>query len=332
MYSTNEFLANVYSNTVNTAEKLGDCPLERLKTLIEEKRSRLREILALDELEGMQHDVKIAYDSCIKREFYRIDKYNMTVLPGLCGPLYGVVPETPNGLAVVYCHGHGRGVDDTLNIGSVIDPYHKTLPLYLAKMGYTVLTMEYMGFGHMKFDGENCPSDNQCTTNHLLLSLGGLSLLGVRVYQTQKVIDFAKNILNFKRLAICGVSGGGMVTTMTSALSDDADITGAGILCYTNTFKKSIMDMPHCICNFIPGMLTVGEEPDIIALSAPRPLLLSAGRDDEIFPIKAAEDAAKYVSEVYGRLGISDKVTLEVFDGEHEISEKYLANWLEKLF
>ncbi len=56
-----------------------------------------------------------------------------------------------------------------------------------------------------------------------------------------------------------------------------------------NTFKDSVMAMPHCIDNFVPGLLDIAELPDILGLIAPRPLLIESGTKDPIFPIVAAK-------------------------------------------
>ncbi len=56
------------------------------------------------------------------------------------------------------------------------------------------------------------------------------------------------------------------------------------------------------------------------------------GREDLLFPVAAAEESAARVQRVYDHLGASDRLGLDVFDGEHQwhgdLAYPFLDAWL----
>ena len=61
--------------------------------------------------------------------------------------------------------------------------------------------------------------------------------------------------------------------------------------CYFCTFEGSIGMIRHCECNYVPGVMRLGEMYDVAGLIAPRPFCAIAGRGDGIFPIDHVEFA-----------------------------------------
>ena len=66
--------------------------------------------------------------------------------------------------------------------------------------------------------------------------------------------------------------------------------------------------MPWNMCGsqVLPDMLGTMEHVDVGALVAPRPLLVSTGREDPLFPVAAATDAVARLRRVYTHLGVPD--------------------------
>jgi len=64
-------------------------------------------------------------------------------------------------------------------------------------------------------------------------------------------------------------------------------------------------------------MLGTLEHADIGALVAPRPLFVETGREDPLFPVDAAEASVRRLQQVYGHLGVADRLVHEISDGEH---------------
>ncbi|MDA3847766.1 MAG: hypothetical protein PF505_14705, partial [Vallitaleaceae bacterium] len=150
------------------------------------------------------------------------------------------------------------------------------------------------------------------------------------VYDIIRTIDYLEGRadVDHERIGCMGISGGGLVCAFASVL--DARIKVSVVSGYANTFKDSIMGMAHCIDNFVPGLLEVAEMPDIIGLIAPRPLLIEAGKQDPIFPVKASLKAYSQVRKIYGVLGQENRLDMDLFEGDHQISGRKAYDWFDR--
>jgi len=336
-FETDGFLWKVYGKAMEN-ESLLSCTAERLAVLLDEKRDALYKALALDKLYAMFPACKEFRADMIKK--VKEEKYNgytlvrgtAETLPGLVAPFYVYIPDAPKAdAAMVFCCGHGNGAEEYTvpDEELVTEFYHKRFPIRAVKAGYTVVMSEFMAFGPMlktEFKTEYEYGTN-CYADMTFLQECGLTLLGVRVHQTLMSIAYAKTLA--KQILLGGISGGGQVTTMTSALS--RGLLGTCVMGYANSFKESVLAMHHCICNFVPGLLTIGEEPEILALSAPTPMLFTSGDVDEIFPVDAATACCEEVRARYARFGAVDVVEQAVFHGEHEVCPEAVLAWMDKL-
>jgi len=95
-----------------------------------------------------------------------------------------------------------------------------------------------------------------------------------------------------------------------------------------NTFRDCIMSMPHCIDNYVPGILQWGEMYDVAALIAPRPLFVESGERDPIFPLKGSLESFAHVQRVYEVFGAKEHTQQEVFPGVHEFWGRQGLPWL----
>jgi hypothetical protein len=336
VYGTDRFLDEVYAKVRSGAAFLKDLtPARPLERVFEEKRDELRRISGLKGLSEMfpAHAVfdkrRFIPEGTEQREGYSVVRYRAETLPGLTGPFYVLKPDGPaREPAVLYCCGHGKGAADTAALPADGEAYHKKLPLQIVKAGHVVCIPEYIGFGELKSRNYKGRGENEegCYANVTFLENCGLPLIGVRIFQTLMGIAFAKTLA--ARVALYGISGGGMTAAFTAALTRET--AGACLASYPNTFRNSVMAMHHCICNFVPGILTVGEMPEIIALAAPAPLLIVTGVKDPIFPIESARAAFADIKALYGRLGVEDRAEFFEFDGGHEVHEASFLDWLDR--
>lgn len=65
----------------------------------------------------------------------------------------------------------------------------------------------------------------------------------------------------------------------------------------------------HCFPNFIPGLFSHGDTPDIAALIAPRALHLNLGELDDGSPIEEARAGIKTIARAYEAIHAEDKFT-----------------------
>ena len=292
----------------------------------------------------------------VQLDGYRRQRISLPICPELDSPIYILTPAdsvpVPGGLlpipgdktakrpVVVAIHGHGYGSRDLVGLrpdGIMREPgddkgYQKDFALELVRHGFVVLVPEVVGFGDMRLSEDmkervGTSSCHRLTTN---LEMMGLTLGGLRVFQIQKILDYLETRVDLDtgRIGCMGISGGGLVCAFAAALDDR--IKAAVVSGYTNTFKSSVLAIPHCIDNFFPNLVRIAELPDLIGLIAPRPLLVESGTEDSIFPVAAVREAYAQLEKIYGLLDAGEKLDLDLFPGDHQIGGVKAYPWLQR--
>lgn len=246
---------------------------------------------------------------------------------------------------VIANHGHGYGVKDIVGLWEdseeryVYDGYQKDFAIQLCRKGFMVCAAEIACFGERQHDysylktevGNRIP--NTCHHAGVYAFMLGKSIAGLRVRDNMRMVDYISTLaeVDINRLGAMGISGGGMLTFFHTSV--DERIKTCVINGYYTSFASSILAMNHCTCNYVPGILELGEESDLVGLIMPRPLLAEAGSRDFNFPPDAAKkaiDKAKKICKVFG--GNPDDIVLDIFEGRHEINGKKSFDFLiEKL-
>jgi hypothetical protein len=162
--------------------------------------------------------------------------------------------------------------------------------------------------------------------------LFGQTMVGWRVWDVMRAIDYleGRREIDPSRVACMGISGGGTITLFATALEPRIKV---GVVSgYFNRFADSIMSIPHCIDNYVPGILNVCEMADIAGLVPPRSLFVESGTKDDIFPIAATRAAVADARRIFTVLGVPEKLGFEEFEGEHKFWGKgafsFLGHWL----
>lgn len=259
-------------------------------------------------------------------------------------PVYLLIPKGATGplpVAIAYA-GHGYGVGDIVGLWEDgkerwnEDGYHKDFGIALCRRGFLVAAPEIAGFGERQTDysylnrelGQSPPTTchNAATYAFML----GKSLVGMRVRDGMRLVDYLATLpeADSSRLGVMGISGGGMATFFHTAL--DPRINACVISGYFSSFRDSILAMHHCTCNFVPGLLNIGEMTDIVGLIMPRPMLVEAGTRDPIFPIVTVRESVQRTREICEILGgnAADAVELDEFEGRHRISGRRAYDFL----
>ena len=187
--------------------------------------------------------------------------------------------------------------------------------------GYVAVAVEQACFGERQERHIARPSPDPCidAANHALLL--GRTLLGERTSDVSTVINWLESgassvALDLSRLHIMGNSSGG--TTALFAAAFDMRISAALVGGAVGFIRETIARRADTSGqNAIPGILNWMEMDDILALLAPRPALLFAGRDDHIWPYAGAEAVAHSARAVYDVLGAAVNLCTAPAEGGH---------------
>jgi len=133
-----------------------------------------------------------------------------------------------------------------------------------------------------------------------------------------------------QRIAITGNSGGGTVSLFAGAMDERITVTVPS--CYFCTFVGSIGTIAHCDCNYVPGILRLGEMSDVAGLTAPRPFCAIAGKEDTIFPIEHVQKAFAELKHIYTVAGVPENCQLYVGEGGHQYYDEGFWPFIKRHF
>ncbi|OAS21109.1 dienelactone hydrolase family protein [Paenibacillus oryzisoli] len=300
-------------------------------------KKRLADSLAVTMEE--QDDLRPVLLDRVELEDHVRERIEIGTFWGFRVPVYVLLPkgDSHKRAAVLALHGHGYGSRQIVGLnadGSELEgewDLHGNYALELVRRGFVVVVPEILGFGDRRLEEdrkEGQVGNSSCQTLASHFMLYGMSIAGVRVHEAMRVLDYlvTREEVDASRIGCFGFSGGGLLAAYTAILDDRVQ---ASVLCaFTNTFKRSIMGVRHCIDNYLPGALEFAELPELIGLLAPRPLFIASGKGDPIFPVDGVEAAVSYLERAYGLAGANEKLGVHLYDGVHEVNGSQAYPWL----
>src|SRR5262249_46629388 len=69
-------------------------------------------------------------------------------------------------------------------------------------------------------------------------------------------------------------------------------------------------------CHFVPGLIRYANNHEMLAMGAPKPVLIIAASQDQSFPLAGVRDVASYGRELYASYGAGEKLGLMVDESE----------------
>jgi dienelactone hydrolase len=256
---------------------------------------------------------------------YAREKITFVSRPGVSVLAYVLTPKNVRGVpATVICvPGHGYGVDSIVGIDvngedrpgvSTPDEYARQA----VERGLAVVALEPVGFGARRGAGALARGqEDACEPVAGAALLLGETMIGWRVWDVMRALDYIETRpdLDASRVGCVGISGGGTCALYAAAL--DQRIRCTYLSCCLGTFAGSIMAVPHCVDNYVPGILNWAETYDVAGLIAPRALYCESGSQDAHFPVAAAREAFKRIQHIYSVVGAEDRARQEIFEGGH---------------
>lgn len=273
---------------------------------------------------------------------YRRETIYFQSRPGLAAFGYFLVPNdcALHRPAVLCLPGHGRGVDSLVGIAEdggrralgAPDEYQQDFALQCVARGFPVFALEQISFGHRRSEAarQEGSGSSSCRRDSMAALMLGETMAGWRVWDALRALDYLETRpeVDKGRLAVMGISGGGMTALFAAAL--DTRIRAAVVSGYFNTFAASILSIDHCPDNYVPGLQTLVEMPDFAGLIAPRALFVEGGRQDPIFPVSALQTAIERAREIYAAFGCPQNFDAQIFEGGHEFHGREAFPFLEK--
>ena len=185
----------------------------------------------------------------------------------------------------------------------------------MARLGFVVLSFDPFGQGE-----RGVSSRDHRRTEALLV---GVAQQGFAEYETRCALEYllARPEVDPKRVGMTGASGGGYNTWITAALDDR--IAAAVPVVGTSEFAEQIrvcrpLDWYHAAehCHFVPGLIRYANNHELLAMAAPKPVLIIAASQDQSFPVAGVREVADYGRELYTSYGAGEKLRLVVDEAE----------------
>ncbi|MFO7870269.1 MAG: alpha/beta hydrolase family protein [Kiritimatiellia bacterium] len=185
------------------------------------------------------------------------------------------------------------------------------------RRGVAALCVEQRSFGERRELKQKQVSGRMCQEAAMHALFLGRTLVGERVYDIDRAVDYlaTRGDADMKSTGVMGNSGGGTISVFAAALLPR--IAFAMPSCYFCTFADSIMSLYHCECNYIPGLFKYAEMSDVMGLFAPKPVVIVAGKQDDIFPVRATRRAFRDLRRIYEAAGAKGHCHLVVGQEGH---------------
>ncbi|MFC1718650.1 dienelactone hydrolase family protein [Candidatus Poribacteria bacterium] len=241
-------------------------------------------------------------------------------------PFWFLKPKTDGPFPLgIFPHGHSkRGFDTYVGIYHdeetrlKIEREERDVAVQAVRNGFVAIAPTTRGFEPAAVpDINGRHGDRDCRSQLMHCLLAGRTSIGERVWDTQKMIDWATSLpyVDSDRILMMGNSGGGVVTIYASAC--DTRVTVSVPSCSFCTFVGKNGLIHHCDCNAVPGILNFGEFWDVAGLIAPRHLCIVNGKQDPLFPIHEVDRAVEGVGRIYDSAGVPERFAHHYGEGGH---------------
>ena len=254
-----------------------------------------------------------------------IEKIVFTSEPFCDVPAYICLPKdvAPPYTVFICLQGHSTGMHNS--IGVDFETNAKTIQvagdrdfgLTCMKNGIAALCIEQRSFGERREKVQRMVSGHMCHDAACHALQLGRTLIGERIWDVERGLDYLseRSDIDMSRIGIMGNSGGGTISMYASAVLDR--IAYAMPSCSFCSFRDSIMNIYHCIDNYIPGLMKYADAADIMGLHAPKPVVIVAGKDDDIFPLDGVKKAFSDLRKIYRAAGAENNCHLIIGNGGH---------------
>ena len=219
------------------------------------------------------------------------------------------MPKTEKKVPLVFvCCGHGsagRRSEGYMAMG------HR-----LASLGIAALVMDNIGQGDRNFRSTEFKAPDHWYA--VAPFYCGLTLQGLIVMETVALIRRMAKDPRFDsaRLGACGNSGGGTLTLFLAALAPELSVLSSSG--YPSEIAYVLQkERRHCACNLLFGSSHKAEMWEIYSLFAPKPLLLSSGKHDNLLPQDLFLRNCRKVKNTFVQMDAAKRFSYKLTDTRH---------------
>jgi dienelactone hydrolase len=238
----------------------------------------------------------------VQRDGYRIEKIVYQTLPEIQVPAHLYIPDglKARAPAILFYTGHWW-------TDSKARPDFQAFHINMARLGFVVLVFDAFG------QGERGVSRRDHRRTPALLV--GISQQGFAEYETQCALEYllSRKEVDPKRIGMTGASGGGYNTWMTAALDDRISVA-VPVVGTSDFYEQIHVTRPldwykaNEHCHFVANLIRYANNHELLAMIAPRPLMIIAAHKDQSFAIGGVREVHRYGRQLYDSYGIPEKV------------------------
>jgi dienelactone hydrolase len=306
----------------------------------------------------------------VDRGAYVRERVLINTTPDIRIPVYVLVPKGLDrpAPAVVALHDHGGfyywGKEKLVELDSEHPALRKhketcyggvSIADELARRGYVVIASDMLHFGerglYLDADPERVVKRTTDVTetdiqqfnarswaHEELLSRGALACgatwSGINVIDDQRVADYliTRPEVDANRVGCLGLSLGSVRTIFLGALHKSVRASVA--VCWMAQYHQMVRDHLYNSIGYsklVPGLYTQLGWEDLATLHLPGHLMTINGLQDQLYPLKAAQDAVGKIKRIYQKANLPDHYTPLFFNAPHEFNldmQTQVFDWL----
>jgi dienelactone hydrolase len=204
----------------------------------------------------------------------------------------------------------------------------------LVQAGYLVVSYDVLSHGERRVVADTFNNAQNAIGFALAL---GKPFFGMTTWDIMRVVDYleTREDVDPKRIAIIGLCMGGQQCWYAGALEPRLRVVIP--ICGTSTYEAMVREMAtyhtHCLFTYVPNILRHGDTQDILALIAPRPLLIMNNYNDHWFPVSGYKKVCAELTSVYEALGVPECLRYLMRNTVHDITPEFTdhaVEWLDR--
>jgi dienelactone hydrolase len=268
---------------------------------------------------------------------YLLERFRFDNGAGATVPGYFLLPKKVSGKspAILYCHWHGGEYD--IGKEELFQSQHTPEapgPTF-ARRGFVVLAIDAYCFGERNGQGPGGEAEKgsagEMTASKFNLWVGR-TLWGMILRDDLMALDYlaARPEVDARRIGVTGMSMGATRAWWLMAL-DERIQTGVSVACltrYQNLIAQEGLKA-HGIYYFVPNLLNHFDTEAVVALLAPRPVLLMNGDQDGGSPPDGIHTIETVVRQAYALYGRENQFESVVYPGQGHVYTR--AMWAKTL-